>query len=112
MYSLFLISPPTQAANEYIEGFEMNSCIENKCTQLIVKGTVEKGILAPLFAFQNAVLIQQPQKGGPSTRLHASEGYYDSSRMEIVLRGVTELNGGESFINLKTGKIKAFARKN
>jgi hypothetical protein len=109
--SFLILLPQTYAANEFITGFEMSSCAKNKCNTLIVEGSVEKGLLAPLFAFAKARLIHKDQNKKSTTELNALDGYYDSKHSEIVLRGVKELGGGESLINLKTGEIKVFAKK-
>ena len=89
----------------------MSSCSQNKCNDLTVPGKVEKGPLAPIYAFGKSKVVQRNKLDKSMIILNASEGYYNHKSSEIVLRGVKELGDGESLIDLKTGEIKFFPKQ-
>ncbi len=107
----FLVFPSLAfAANEFVKGFNLKSCSNSTCNSLVVKGSTEKGVLGPLYAFAESKYEQLIKVNGKEKKLtlNAQEGYYDISKSEIVLRGVKELFGGEALINLENGNIQKF----
>lgn len=99
------------AANEWLKGLEMKSCLDSGECLKLQADTAQRAIYNEMYAIKGITLTWHQQKKGSEKSdivIHGNQGYIDLDMNHVVVRGIENQPFTEMIVSLKSHQVMKF----